>query len=194
VIRIKPLSIAIAGAACVTIGSATITPVQASGLRFNSQLSPNEYQYQLFASFADEPSIAGEFFTLSGLSGVTGASVLSNDSNISPFLSDLLDVSFTPTSATWTWRDTLADPNSGLIGKFDSADVNGVSLSQFDFRVFSTSSTLGAVSSVGTNSFAVTTQGAVAIPEPALLPGLISLGLGVLRKRRAEATEQLVES
>ncbi|MCY7272574.1 MAG: hypothetical protein LH702_02200, partial [Phormidesmis sp. CAN_BIN44] len=151
-VRIKPLSIAIAGAACITIGSATTTPVQASGLRFNSQLSPNEYQYQLFASFADEPSIAGESFNLSGLSGVTGASVLSNDINISPALSDLIDVSFTPTSATWTWKNTLAD-SSGIVGLFDPADVNGVSLSQFDFRVFSTSPILGAISSVGTNGF-----------------------------------------
>lgn len=37
------------------------------------------------------------------------------------------------------------------------------------------------------------TSDSTAIPTPALLPGLIGLGLGVLRKRKAEAAKQTVE-
>jgi hypothetical protein len=36
--------------------------------------------------------------------------------------------------------------------------------------------------------------GIQAVPTPALLPGLIGLGVGILRKRRSVAKEQAVES
>ncbi len=40
----------------------------------------------------------------------------------------------------------------------------------------------------GINKVSFNTTGGTAIPTPALLPGLIGLGLGILRKRKTEAT------
>jgi hypothetical protein len=38
------------------------------------------------------------------------------------------------------------------------------------------------------------TDNTTAVPTPALLPGLIGLGMGVLRKRKREAAEQATEA
>lgn len=169
------LAVGVATVAVSTV--ATPEAVEAAGLRFNSQLSSNEYQYQVFASFAGETSVPGASFTLTGLSDVTGASV-------SGIFSSLLNTSFTNSSATFTWNDSAAG------GVFSASDVNGTPFGEFDFRIFSTLSTLGSVLSQGPNGFSEVTQGPVAaIPTPALLPGLIGMGIAALRKRKGEAAE-----
>lgn len=166
------LAVGVATVAVSTV--ATPEAAEAAGLRFNSQLSPNEYQYQVFASFAEENSVPGTSFTLTGLSGVTGVSV-------SGIFSSFLNSSFTDSSATFTWNGSAAG------GSFSAADVNGTPLNQFDFRILSTSSTLGSVLSQGPNGFSDITQGPVAaIPTPALLPGLVGMGIAALRKRKGE--------
>jgi|GEM_PF-3359311 len=51
---------------------------------------------------------------------------------------------------------------------------------------------LGTFTVLGNQGELFTYQGSVtAVPTPALLPGLLALGLGVLRKRKAEAIEEV---
>jgi len=52
-----------------------------------------------------------------------------------------------------------------------------------------TTSGLFAASSTNGNGFYSYTGNAVAIPTPALLPGLVAMGIGIMRKRQAEAVE-----
>lgn len=88
----------------------------------------------------------------------------------------------------------FADSGSGFMGQPQSEDVysgggfvflnNGSDFSRITVDNW-TKDFLGAGGDV---AFKASFASPVAIPTPALLPGLIGLGMGVLRKRKAEAT------
>jgi len=110
---------------------------------------------------------------------------------------------------SFNWNYTTQDRDGSsfdpfgyiLNGTFSQLTTNGLSGSQsgdtsfsvalgdsFGFGVQTRDNLLGS-SSAAISNFSAST----AVPTPALLPGLIGLGVGMLRKRKAEAAKQTSE-
>ena len=72
----------------------------------------------------------------------------------------------------------------GVAGKLDG-------FFQFGGSTVAKGSLLAASFGSAKNSFSQITINTTAVPTPALLPGLLALGAGVIRKRKAQATEKV---
>ncbi|WP_421657128.1 PTPA-CTERM sorting domain-containing protein [Leptothermofonsia sp. ETS-13] len=78
---------------------------------------------------------------------------------------------------TISFRDRLGDPGTGFLGI-----VGIASFSELVFR-----EEVAVFGDIGDEFFQVDNLSTTVVPTPALLPGLIGLGLGIWRKRKPEA-------
>jgi hypothetical protein len=204
VVRIKPLSIAIAGAACVTIGSA-VTASSAQAL-----VITNNFRVGVTQGLLTNQSFFGNFrYDDASLTG-SGLETLNPSNGFQSLSFKFLGNTYTQSSDAG-YLD--APPN-----QYPQLNFKGGSLLGLDYAVESLMSSGSIASFVinydsikgepffraydgspfdsNTKSLAEGTvkYGIQAVPTPALLPGLIGLGVGILRKRRSVAKEQAVES
>ena len=219
-VRIQTLSIAIASAACVAIGSAlTASSAQAAIITNNFRVDVTSgplIDQAFFGSFTYDDT------ALSDPNILTDPDV---DLPIITPSNGLLNITFNFLGKTYNQTndaDYLSDPNnppyprlyfdngSLLVMEFFVSEDPSFSnptdipseIYQFNFSydpnlggAFFRSRTRAASELDQSGmSLGTVTYGIQAVPTPTLLPGLIGLGIGVLRKRQAEAKEQVAES
>lgn len=188
-VRINPLSIAIVGAACVTIGSAvTASSAQASTITNNFRVDITQgtlANQSFFGNFTyDDSFLSGTGFeSLTPSNGFLNLSfnfldnIYTQENDVdSP---DFPEVAFQDGSLLglgFVVSENLAFPNPTFIpGSIRAFGTLGP-----DFQVL-----VDGKSDLDPDSLGTVSYGVQAVPTPALLPGLIGLGVGVLRKRRA---------
>lgn len=194
----KIVSAATAGVTVSALSFALSAPAHALG--FTGSYAPSNFNVANdnadgFVNTADAPNsitITGGN-TQSGLSGLTSYLTKATGSGA---------INFNWSYSTQDWGP-IYDPfgyilngtffqltnNSGSILQNGSSSFNVVLGDTFGFGIKTTDNAFGTASAT-ISSF----NAPVAVPSPALLPGLVGLGLGVLRKRKAEAAEQVSEA
>ena len=203
--RIKPLSIAIAGAACATISSAvTASSAQASTIT-------NNLRVDITSGALANQSFFGSFTYNDAALTDPSIQITNPDGNqiINP-TNGLLNLSFNFLGTTYSQNSDSGFPDypqlnfqAGLFKGLDylvESVANPATIAAFGTGYIQSSGLTffqtfdGSPFNSATNVLdeGTVTYGVQAVPAPALLPGLIGLGVGVLRKRRAEAKEQLV--
>jgi len=213
VFRIKPSSIAIAGAACITIGSA-VTASSAQAL-----VITNNFRVDITSGTLANQSFFGNFrYDDASLTG-SGLETLDPSNGLQSLSFNFLGTTYTQQSDAGyldappnqypqlNFQDGSLVGLDYLVSKFYTPSLNIPS--PIDSFTISYKSQLGAffkaygegdpladpnTSPITTLAQGKVTYGVQAVPTPALLPGLIGLGWGVLRKRRAVAKEQTAES
>ncbi|MBW4693565.1 MAG: PTPA-CTERM sorting domain-containing protein [Lyngbya sp. HA4199-MV5] len=202
--NLKSIGLNVAAATVVATGAA-IASSPAQALSFNkgtfvaggqtsiTNLTPTSFDlnFQNFGVTSTTGSLAGGNLTgtptLASLSFTKDASGNFNTSGLTSFVTGLkyqgqdafLDINpFTFTASTAfvnSATEYLLFSRTPFSGVFRTASLESI-----------TSITLGAVKLGTFNSSTLTAE----IPTPALLPGLLGLGVAALRKRKAQATEE----
>lgn len=202
----EALSISSAQALSITpgstfqISSATLVKISPSGFDFDNNSATSQSAVQL------TDVLLPDGFT--------------SDPQWSPYagtIGTVQDVSFSPSLPfpNFLSFNLIGPPNSGalafdLLSPFTTTVIPKTGQDTFDatFNVLIRNALTGNVlgnglltaqvkdgfivgSSTGASTFSISVT---AIPTPALLPGLLALGAGVLRKRKVEAAEEVAES
>lgn len=219
-VRIQTLSIAIVGAACMAIGSAiTASSAQAAIITNNFRVDVTSgplINQAFFGSFTyddtalsdpnvlTDPDVNLPIITPSnGLLNVTFNFLGNtyNQTNDADYLGDpnnppyprlyFENGSFLVMEFLVSENPTFSNPTNipGETYQFNLTYDPDLGQPFFRSRTRPTSDPDQLGMSLGT-----VTYGIQAVPTPALLPGLIGLGIGVIRKRRTEAKEQLADS
>jgi len=200
VFRIKPSSIAIAGAACITIGSA-VTASSAQAL-----VITNNFRVDITSGTLANQSFFGNFrYDDASLTG-SGLETLDPSNGLQSLSFNFLGTTYTQQSDAG-YLDASPDQYPQL--SFQNGSLLGLDFLVSENPIFANSTVIpGSIKAFGiggpdfqaldndpaANSEGAVTYGIQAVPTPALLPGLLGLGVGVLRKRRSVAKEQPVES
>lgn len=176
-------SISLSGAATVTEDSITFlnSKVDTASLSFTSLINSTAAQIKPL-NFS--PSLSGASFAVRS----TGA--------ISQFINF---GSFTDENGVTGNLSFNLNPSNVLTTSFPGLGVNHSAFpflqGVFEFNGTTVAGGFLNASRSGTSSSydisLVTTSATQAVPTPALLPGLLALGAGVLRKRKAEAAEEV---
>jgi hypothetical protein len=175
--------------AAITIAATTLTltiqeAANAAALRFVQQVG-NRFDYGLtITEPIDEFTGSGTTVTLSGAAGITGQE-LGGDLS-----SKFASAGFTSSSATWTLVNPFA---------LEAPSPFDIPLDLLRLSIFS-------ANPLGTGTFAInrvnqdgtttpfTGSLPVPIPTPALLPGLVALGVATLKKRQRAASDAVSET
>ncbi len=131
------------------------------------------------------------YYTIRNLNSTGSAISLGQFVAHSSFANFLTDVDFRTDGLGNTAPLRASRSSDGSLVTFDFGDLSLLPDSQTNFFFIKTNATdfneLGQGTLNGT-SF-LTYQPATAVPTPALLPGLVGLGLAALRKRKSDQTE-----
>lgn len=203
--QIKTWLMAIAGVTCVTIGSAvTADSVHAAVINYDFRVDvadgPLANQSFLGNFSYDDAALSDPSIEI--IDPINGNQII-NPTN------GLLSLSFNFLGQTYTAKSDSAFPDypqlnfeAGLFQRLDYfvesvVNPNFVAVFATGFNPKTNTSIFLSLTGDPNNlerSTGTVSYNAQPIPTPTLLPGLIGLGIGILRKRRAEAKEQLVES
>ena len=144
----------------------------------------------------------------SNVNVIQGSIVPNNDADLFSFIwaggdfTATVGSSFDPILSLFNSTGGLLAQNDDFFGFQSFISLNGLAQGQYLLGMASypnfaadgpTFNTVGIGSSGGSYSITLN-QPTTAIPTPALLPGLIGLGVAALRKRKAEAAEQANEA
>ena len=182
-------SIAITGVACVAIGSA-VAPNAAQ-----AAIITNNFRVDATTGSLANQSFFGNFsYNDAALSDPNIPIDPSNGNQLINLSNGLLSLSFNFLGKTYTEQSDSAQPD------FPKLNFNGGLFQGLDFFVeaspsvelpssifaFTIQNSVFAefTDNLPANSLGNVTYGVQAVPTPALLPGLIGLGVGVLRKRK----------
>ncbi|QZZ23128.1 PTPA-CTERM sorting domain-containing protein [Leptothermofonsia sichuanensis E412] len=181
---VKKLSVAAVGAACIALGSTSLKPSPAQAAILSAPLSINvDLGSGPVSSTAGSVTFDDSFLTGAGLEFLTTGSGLQNLSLT--LLGNTYTAASDPRPATFFPR--LVFNGGTLLGlNFQFQELTTGTLVQLDDltqQVFTATS-----GPIGTYAIGTPTV----IPTPALLPGLVGLGISVatLRKRQTEKARQ----
>lgn len=203
-VRIQTLSIAIVGAACMAIGSAiTASSAQAAIIDYNFQVDAttgNLAGQSFFGSFSyDDAALSDPSIQI--IDSNTGNSIINATNGLLNLSFNFLGNTYNQTSDSGYSEYPQLNFNNGsfegldyLVNSLVNSDPVKAFIITFDdgqpvFRAYDVVEFGPSTPRLAEGS--VTYQ---RVPTPALLPGLIGLGIGVIRKRRTEAKEQLADS
>ncbi len=164
------------------VEAATISQTVSQFNFFGSPPYPNPSQTVGTYSFSI-PS--GEQIASAVINGTFGNSAIPNTSGVEVFFNGLNVATCTPSQPCYSnqsptaWSFTF-DPSQFSLFSTGSGVLTSVQTSDFTTRLGATTLTLETAP--------------IAIPTPALLPGLIGMGVAALRKRKAEAVEESSEA
>ncbi|KAM3112589.1 PTPA-CTERM sorting domain-containing protein [Phormidesmis sp. 146-33] len=214
---------AAAVAATVTVGTVAVSPAQAASISPGSTinlsspgvtgggvtLSGNALNFFSLTNPLNN-AISGQGIGVDG--GNTGSFLNANIASVlvSP-LPSIKDLALTGSAPTLTFNGLISNFISGLDLSLGGLRTTPVffDLTQFIYNTGNGDATVAGIFRTSTSSIAATglftsqlpgvtrssySLSLTAVPTPALLPGLLALGAGVLRKRKQQAVEVETEA
>jgi hypothetical protein len=210
---LKTLSIIAAGTTCIVLG--TNHPVQAATIvdSVNANSSPAAFtswgatevgwfytptsSYTLDGintKFGSGGSTSNQTVTVEVYNGAPSSATLLRSASFTALINQFSGGTFANLNLLAGQSYFIGFRNVGGLGVNFTNDVGATALAPFQFGFSNNGSyTFGSSNRPNTQAILQFSQNSAPIPTPALLPGLLALGLGVLRKRKANQVETALE-
>lgn len=195
--KFKSISLRVAAAASLIAGATLAgAPAHAAGLTgqldfvWNADATPTSLEFYTFATTADDArGNIGDFIVTNATGSFSSLAPVGLPPTLTPgVVKDLSTIPLLGGTPISQWLDFTNNLfNFKLISFTNTSDL------QYKFEGIFTDGTIGngelttQIGGSGVKSYSTTIIATgQQIPTPALLPGLIAMGVGVLRKRKAE--------
>ena len=199
----KTFGVGATAALAVATGVTLATlPAHAAGLTgqldftWNADATPNSLEFYTFANVSDDSrGEIGDFLVTNGTESFASLAPVPNPPGFptvtTGVIKDLSSIPLLGGIPISKWLDFSNDTfDFKLLSFTNTSDL------QYKFKGIFADGTIGngefstQISGTGRKSYSTTIVAAgEQIPTPALLPGLIAMGVGMMRKRKAEAVE-----